>query len=98
MYAGSATDIITAVTASKASISLKSFFSKPFTVIHFHVLPPLFVLPTVPLLPLTQATLSFTTLNPRRLVLAPEVRISTTGVWALMTITGKKKATKKENR
>ncbi len=71
-----------AVLASKASISRKSVFSKPFTVSHFHVLPPLLDLPTVPLLPLTQMILSFTTLNPRMLVFVPELRISTVAVWA----------------
>ena len=50
-----------AVFASNASISLKSFFSKPFTVIHFQFLPAFELLPTTPLLPLTQTTLLFTT-------------------------------------
>src|ERR1043165_9784294 len=68
--------MITADAPSNASISLKSFFSKPVTVIHVHVLPPSKVFPTVPLLPLTQTTLSFTTLRPRRLVLVPEVSTS----------------------
>src|SRR4030095_17063097 len=71
--------MITAVVASKASISRKSFFSNPFTVNHFQFFPPLVVLPTVPLLPLTQTTLSFTTLIPRKLVLVPDVSNSTTG-------------------
>ena len=38
--------------------------------------------PTVPLLPLTQSTLSVTTLNPRSDVLRPEVRVSMRGVCA----------------
>ena len=71
--------MITAVLASKASISLKSVFSKPFTFIHFQFFPALVLFPTVPLLPLTHITLSFTTLKPRRLVLLPEVNTSTTG-------------------
>src|SRR5580765_1348678 len=71
--------MISAVIASNASISRNSLFSKPFTLNHFQFFPPFVVLPTVPLLPLTQTTLSFTTLKPRRLVLVPEVSISTTG-------------------
>src|SRR5262245_11779492 len=73
-----------AVVASNASISRNSFFSKPFTVYHFQFFPPLVVLPTVPLLPLTQTTLSLTTLKPRKLVWLTELSISTTGVtlWA----------------
>src|SRR6478672_7151053 len=71
--------MISAVVASNASISRNSLFSKPFTLYHFQFFPPLVVLPTVPLLPLTQTTLSFTTLKPRRLVLVPEVSTSTTG-------------------
>src|SRR6266487_2447340 len=79
IYPGESTAIITAVAASNASMSRNSFFSKPFTVIHFQFFPALVVLPTVPLLPLTQTTLSFTTLKPRKLVLVPEVSISIAG-------------------
>ena len=45
--------------------------SKPFTVIHFHVLPLSNDLPTVPPLPLTQMVLLSTTLKPRKLTLLP---------------------------
>src|SRR3990170_6760044 len=72
-----------AVLASKASISRKSVFSNPFTFIHFQFLPALVLFPTIPLLPLTQIILSFTTLNPRRLVLVPDVNTSTVGVCAI---------------
>src|SRR4029078_8205556 len=76
---GSSTAMINAVVASNASMSRNSLFSKPLTLYHFHFFPPLVVLPTVPLLPLTQTTLSLTTLKPRRLVSVPEVSTSTTG-------------------
>src|SRR5689334_15833397 len=71
--------MITAVTASNASISRKSIFSKPFTVNHFQFFPPFVVFPTVPLLPLTHAMLSLTTESPRRLVFVPDVTSSTHG-------------------
>src|ERR1043166_3280585 len=76
--------MISALVASNASISRNSLFSKPFTLYHFQFFPPLVVLPTVPLLPLTQTTLSLTTLKPRKLVLVPAVSSSTTGkdFWA----------------
>src|SRR5690349_6783905 len=75
--------MMTAVFASKASISRKSVFSNPLTFIHFQLLPAFVLLPTVPLLPLTQSTLSFTTLKPLRLVLVPDVNTSTVGTWAI---------------
>src|SRR6266487_2040397 len=51
-----------------------------FSYTTFQLSPPSLVfLPTVPLLPLTQTTLSFTTLKPRKLVLVPEVSISIAG-------------------
>src|SRR6218665_254445 len=74
--------ITTATLASNASMSRNSVFSKPGTVIHFQVLPPFALLPTMPPLPLTQMILSFTTLNPRRLDFVPELSISTEGYWA----------------
>ena len=63
-----------AVFLSKASISLKSAFSKPFTVTHVHVSPPSIDLPTEPALPLTHTTSSLTTLKPRKDALLPELR------------------------
>jgi hypothetical protein len=63
------------VVASKASISLKSVFSNPFTRSHFHELPPSIERAIIPLLPLAQIILSDTTLNPRIDVFSPEVSI-----------------------
>src|SRR5687768_3552308 len=68
-----------AVLASNASISLKSFFSNPFTTIHFQFFPALRLFPTIPLLPLTHITLLLTTDKPRRLVLMPVFSTSTEG-------------------
>jgi hypothetical protein len=61
-------------------MSLKSVFSKPFTVIQCQSLPPLRDLPTVPAEPLTHTILSLTTDNPRKEALGPEGRSSTAGV------------------
>src|SRR5436190_17949629 len=68
-----------AVFASNASISRKSFFSNPLTVIHFQFFPALELFPTIPLLPLTHTTLLFTTDNPRMLVFTSVLSISTFG-------------------
>src|SRR5690348_1351028 len=59
---------ITAFLSLKATRERKSAFSKPFTDCHCQLSPLLMDFPTVPLLPLTQITWSFTTLIPRRLV------------------------------
>src|SRR5665647_1568933 len=65
-----------AVFLSNASISLKSVFSNPFTIIHFHVWPPSILFPTVPLLPLTHRILLSTTLYPLKEDCILSVRIS----------------------
>src|SRR6185312_6791938 len=64
--AGSAIAMTIAVFALKASMSRKSRFSYPGTVIQAQVAPPSSDLPTVPPLPLTQTILSLTALSPRR--------------------------------
>src|SRR5215204_3427504 len=71
--------IMIAILASKASISLKSLFSNPFTTIHFQFFPALELFPTIPLLPLTHTTLLLITDNPRILVFTPVLSISTFG-------------------
>src|ERR1044071_4921384 len=87
-----------AVFASNASISRKSFFSKPFTVIHFQFLPALELLPTMPLLPLTHITLLFTTDKPRIFVVNPECSISTFGKAFLWENIFMEKQIKKDKR
>jgi hypothetical protein len=59
----------------------------------------LIVLPTIPFDPLTHTTLSLTTLNPRREVFVPEVRVSILGRlgWALRTDLDKRRKKKIEN-
>src|SRR5256885_11226848 len=87
-----------ALLASNASISLKSVFSKPFTINHFQSLPPLVDLPIVPLLPLTQITWLLTTLKPRRDVLVPDVKTCTMGsFWALPDDCNNKRGNKNIN-
>src|SRR5579872_158581 len=75
MSAGVSIAMMMTVLASNASISRKSLFSKPGTVIQVQFFPPSSDLPMVPLLPLTQTILSLTALRPRKDTGSPAVRI-----------------------